>query len=80
MTIKDIELQISDSGKVAILRSRNGRLIAELLVHGPLLKCAMNAHDNIPIVSGRANIYRGEIFGLAGYEFLNIEEEWIEEK
>ena len=29
---------------------------------------------------GRPNVYRGEVFGLAGYEYLNIESEKIEEK
>ena len=73
-------LALSDSGKIAQIFHTNGRLIAELLVHGPLLKVALNAAALRPILTGRPNVYRGEVFGLAGYEYLNIESEKIEEK
>lgn len=75
MTV-DIELQ----GKILFITAENKRTIAEVLVHGPLESCMNNAARNVPIERGRANIFRGELFGLAGYEYLNIEEERIEEK
>lgn len=75
-----VELQISDSGKIARLLHTNGRIIAEFLVHGPLKKVVDNCERESPIVSGRANVYRGELFGLAGYEYLNIDEERLEER
>ena len=79
-SIKNVELIFSDSGKICTIKADNDRLIAQLLVHGPLIKCAMNAEKNQPIVAGRANIYRGELHGLTAYEFLNIEDESIEER
>jgi hypothetical protein len=73
-------LTLSDSGKIAQIFHTNGRLIAELLIHGPLRATARNCHESRPILTGRPNVYRGEVFGLAGYEYLNIESERIEEK
>jgi hypothetical protein len=81
MTIKTpCILSISDSGRIAQIFHTNGRLITELLVHGPLLHVAQNCEANIPITKGRPNVFRGELFGLAGYEYLNVEQEKIEEK
>lgn len=79
MTIST-KLEISDSGKIVKIFHENGRLIAEVLVKGPLLQAALNCHDNVPIVTGRPNVYRAECFGLAGWEYLNCETEQIEEK
>lgn len=58
----------------------NGRILAEILVHGPLHKVAQNCDEEKPIINGRANIYRGECWGLAGYEYLNIDTECVEER
>ena len=74
------KLELSDSGKIAQLFHTNGRLIAEILVHGPLRKVAKNCEESRPILAGRPNVYRGELFGLAGYEFLDISTETIKEK
>ena len=73
-------LTLSDSGKIAQIFHSNGRLIAEILIHGPLLKVAQNCHDSRPILTGRPNIFRAEAFGLAGYEFLDTDNEAITEK
>jgi hypothetical protein len=39
-----------------------------------------NCEANTPITKGRPNVFRGELFGLAGYEYLNVAQEKIEEK
>jgi hypothetical protein len=74
------KLVISETGKIAQIFHENGRLVAEILVHGPLLKTALACHKELPIVIGRPNVFRGELYGLAGWEYLNVEEERIEEK
>lgn len=79
-TIKNVEMQFSDSGKICKILADNGRIIAELLCHGPMVKCAINADRNNEVISGRANIYRGEVHGLTAYEFLDVENETIEER
>jgi hypothetical protein len=58
----------------------NGRIIAELLVHGALSRVMDNCDTEAPIVKGTASIFRGELFQLAGYELLDIENECIREK
>ena len=73
-------LEISESGRVLRIFHENGRLISELLIHGPLSKVMKNCDEQRPILNGRPNVFRGECFGLAGYEFLNVSEERIEEK
>jgi len=73
-------LSISNTGRIAQLFHNNGRLIAEILIHGPLLRVAQNCHEEAPIIPGRPNVYRAECFGLAGYEYLNVTEESIQEK
>ena len=73
-------LSISETGKIAQLFHTNGRLIAEILIHGPLLKVAINCHESRPVLTGRPNVFRAECYGLAGYEYLNIDDEVIEEK
>lgn len=73
-------LILSDSGKIAKLFHTNGRLIAEILIHGPLLKVAQNCAESRPILSGRPNVFRAEAFGLAGYEFLDTTNEVVTEK
>jgi hypothetical protein len=52
----------------------------EALVHGPLLKVSQNCDEEAPILRGRPNVFRAEVFGLAGYEFLDVDSERIEEK
>lgn len=79
MTINS-KLVFSDSGKLCKIFHTNGRLIAELLTHGPLQEAAENCNNLRPIIPGRPNVFRGEVFGLAGYEFLNVNEERIEER
>lgn len=76
----DCILELSPSGKIARITAANGRIIAEVLVHGPLNKVVENCANNVPIVNGRPNIYRGELWGLASYELLDLEEEAIKEK
>ena len=80
MQIKDIILDISESGKTAELRLENGRIIAQFLIHGLFKKVSENCINGSGIITGRPNIFRGELFQLASYEYLNIEEEKIEEK
>ena len=80
MQISNLTLDISDSGKFAELRLLNGRIIAQFLVHGLLKRVADNCISGNEILSGRPNIFRGELFQLASYEYLNVAEEKIEEK
>jgi hypothetical protein len=75
-----VTLKLSESGRILRLLAPNNRIIAEILVHGPLAKIVQNCVDNKPILRGRANVYRGELYGLTGYEILNIEQERIEER
>lgn len=78
--IGNVTLQFSDSGKICRILSSNGRIIAEMYVHGPLVVCALNAMNNKEIVKGRPNIYRGELDFLDKNEFLNTRNECIEER
>jgi glutamine cyclotransferase len=73
-------LTISDSGRVLTIKHSTGRVIAEILVHGHLKKVLENIDNNNPIAKGIANIFRGELYQLAGYEWLNTDYEIIEEK
>ena len=73
-------VQVTESGKILRLFHENGRLVAEILVHGPLNRVLQNCEDELPIISGRPNVFRGELFGLAGYEYLNCDTEVIEER
>jgi hypothetical protein len=75
------EINISETGRLLrIIHPGNGRIIAEILVHGHLKRVIAACDNSEPIQHGRANIFRGELFQLAGYEFLNTENESIEEK
>lgn len=80
MTIDNVKLEFSESGKIVRITSDNGRIILEALVHGPLKKVAENCTSNNSIVPGRANMFRGELYGLAGYELLDTENERVIEK
>lgn len=80
MTIKNLILDISDTGHSAELRLENGRIIAQFLVHGLLKRVAENCLSDLAIQNGRPNIFRGELFQLAAYEYLNVEDERIEER
>src|SRR5260221_14233507 len=68
-------LSISESGRVMTITATNGRIIAEILVHGPLKQVIENCLNEASIQKGRANIFRGELWGLSGYEFLDVESE-----
>lgn len=70
-------LSISESGEIAIITAGNGRVIAELLVYGPLKQAAQNASNNTPPERGRVNIFRGDMNQLEKDEFLDIEAELI---
>lgn len=74
------ELQISNSGRLLRIKHANGRIIAEILVHGHLWKVLENVDNGMPIQAGRANIFRGELYQLAGYEVLDVDAEVITEK
>ena len=67
-------------GKIGRLIHTNGRIIAEFLFHGPLEAIVGNCEGQRPVLSGRPNIFRGELFGLASDEYLNIAEQKIEER
>ena len=81
MTYTNLTLEISDSGKIAVLRyPPMDRIIAELLIHGNLIAATNNAVLNNPIKAGYANVFRGEVFQLASYEILDKQDELIREK
>ena len=73
-------VEIKVEGKVLFITAPNGRTIAEILFHGPFESCMINAANNLPIKKGTANIFRGELYGLTGYEYLNVKEGRVEEK
>lgn len=78
---RNISIKVSESGKIIqIYHDTNRRLIAEIFVHGPFGQVLRNCAENNEIIKGTPNVFRGELFGLAGYEFLNVEEERIEER
>lgn len=79
MTV-NASLDLTPSGRILTIQGENGRVIAEILVHGPLGRVIENCKNDRPVERGYANIFRGELFGLAGYEFLNVEKERIEER
>lgn len=76
----NVRLELSDSGKICKLKTESNRTIAELFVHGYLKRVIENAIDNVPMINGKPNVFRAEVYQLAGYEFLNCDEEMIEEK
>ena len=73
-------VEVSDSGRILTILHKNGRLIAEVLVHGHFKRVLEACENDEEIFRGRANIFRGELFQLAGYEFLNKQDETIQEK
>ena len=80
-------LEFSESGKICWIRIANGNpplTIGEFLVHGPLDRIAKLASGGLIPIQKEGQIlpkvFRGEIFGLAGYEFLNKTDERIEER
>lgn len=73
-------LEVSQTGKTVRIIHENGRVIAELLVHGCLARVAENCARNEPIIAGRSNLFRGELYQLAPYEILNFAEEFIVER
>lgn len=75
-----IEINIAPDGKVCRIIHENGRIIAEFIVHGPLDRVIQNCNEMAPILNGRPNVFRGELYGLAGYEYLNVEEGRVEER
>ena len=66
--------------KIATLKHENGRIIAQFLYHGPLNAVALNCVKQQPIINGRPNMFRGELYQLAGYELLDIENERVVER
>ena len=80
-------LEFSNSGRIAWLRlSGQKESLAEFYVHGPFANVAdaaasartsANATAFAPVIP---KVFRAEVFGLAGYEYLNKTEERIEEK
>jgi hypothetical protein len=66
--------------KIATLKHENGRIIAQFLYHGPLDAVVLNCVRQQPIINGRPNIFRGELYQLAGYELLDVEKERVVEK
>ena len=74
------QLEFSTSGRLCRIFHENGRLIAEFLVHGPLAQVAQNCDNLVPIVQGRLNVFRAEVWRLAGYEYLDLEGERITER
>ena len=77
----NVRLELSESGKLLrIVVPENGRLVAEILVHGPLSQALQNCLENAPVLKGRPNVFRGDLWGLAGYELLDTENEIIREK
>ncbi len=80
MPIYNVNLSISESGKIVTLITQTGRVIAQLYCDGPLNIAAYNASNNIPFEKGRVNIFRGDIMQLEKYEFLDIQNECISNK
>jgi hypothetical protein len=76
----NVALKISDSGKLVTIYAMNGRIIAEVLVQGPFYDCAENANNNVPIIKGLANIYRGELIPIDRDEYLDVRAERIVSK
>lgn len=66
--------------KIATLKHENGRIIAQFLYHGPLDAVVLNCVRQQPIINGRPNMFRGELYQLAGYELLDVENERVVEK
>ena len=77
---EEIILKHSESGKILQLLAPNGRTILEILIHGDILGPINSAINNLPIVKGRSNIFRGECFQLANWELLDLENERVIEK
>lgn len=70
-----IKAEISQTGRSLTLYSESsGQLIAEIIVHGFLAR-AMEMSEQIGTY-----VYRGEMFQLAGYEYLDKENEVITER
>lgn len=80
MRVTNVTIETSDSGRIIRFTHENGRIIAEIYVHGPFKNVLENCDQNLRITNGRANIFRGELFGLAGYEILDLENERITER
>ena len=80
-------LEFSDSGKILWVKLSGNIVVAELMIHGPLdkvLRAAARSRPNHTETEHNGQplpkVFRGELFGLAGYEYLNKTEERIEEK
>jgi len=80
MQIHDLILEISDSGKLAEIRMESGRIIAQFVVHGLLKKVAEHCNSGSEILAGKANIFRGELYQIAPYEYLDREKEVVLER
>lgn len=69
-----VNISFSESKRVCRIHDADtGNLIAELLIHGFLSRAVDMGREH-----GKY-IFRGEVTQLAGFEFLNIEQECITE-
>ena len=73
-------LEIPDDSHILRITHENGRLVGEILFHGPLDKVLLNCDQMRPQLTGRPNHYRAECFGLAGYETIDFESERVVDK
>ena len=80
MTIENVKVTLSDSGRILRIIADNERIIAEILVRGYLKAAILNAIADEKIEKGRINVFRGELKQLAPYEYLDVSEEEIMEK
>ena len=75
MPLYNVNLNISESGKIVELLTLKGRPIAEFYCDAPLIVAAYNAVNEIPEKPGRVNIFRGEILMLQKGEILDKKNE-----
>ncbi len=85
-------IQFSDSGKTARLVHKNGMTLAELVIHGPFATRTNEIHTRV-CRCGHASAactckryeeaehapFRGEVYGLAEWELLDLKEEKVYE-
>lgn len=62
---------IENNGKICTIRNKQGVVLAEILVHG-FLERALDSNG--------IYVFRGELYQLAQYEYLDKENQMITEK
>ena len=72
--------QVGKSGRMYQITHENGRIIAQFIVHGPFQTVLDNCVSKEPMARGKANIFRGELFGLSSWEFIDTEKGCVYEK